>query len=601
MKIIKNIVKALCIVILFSSCDELFTPALENNRDLEQMYKDPAYAQGILGYAYAMLPYQTKSETDIATDDAVTNDRGSNYITMATGSWTSNSDPMSKWQGCRAAIQYINLFLENVDNVAWAKDENVHIMYCDRLKGEAYALRALNMYYLLMAHGGWTADGRLLGIPNITVAENASSDFNKPRDTFQACIDQIFSDVSNAIELLPVDYSDIKDADIPSKYKELGVTNAGDYNRVNGTHIRGRISARIAEAVRAQAALLAASPAYSEGTTVKWADAADYAAIVLNRMSGVSGIDTKGGTWYMNKTEIDGLGSGAVPKEILWRGDKDNSTEDYAMGLSQEKNNYPPSLFGSGRINPTQNLVDAFPMANGYPISDAKSGYAGNNPYANRDPRLSRYILLNGTKYGTNNTEIITGTYATNNDGLNKESVSTRTGYYLRKLLRDDCNPNPQFNTAQFHYPVRIRYTELYLAYAEAANEAWGPSGKGSHGYSAYDIVKAIRARAGVGADNGDAYLESIKSDQVKMRELIRNERRIELCFENRRFWDLRRWKLDLNEPARGIQIDRLSDGTLKYTQIEVEDRNYKEYMSYGPIPYGELLKWSNLEQNKGW
>lgn len=603
MKMIKNITKLLVIIpLLLTSCDDMFSPALENNRDLDVMYEEPGYAQGVLGYAYSMLPYQTKSETDIATDDAVTNDRSSDYISMATGSWSASSNPMSRWQNCRAAIQYLNLFLENADKVAWAKDENIHTMYCDRLKGEAYGLRALNMYYLLMAHGGWSADGKLLGIPNVTTVDGLSTDFNLPRNTFQECIDQIISDISAATELLPLDYNDIKDADIPAKYKTIGVTNAGDYNRVNGTHIRGRLTARMAEAIRAQAALLAASPAYNEGTTVKWSDAADYAAVVLNRIGGVGGLDPTGHTWFMNKADINALGSGAVPAEILWRGDKDNSTEDYAMGLSQEKSNYPPSLYGSGRINPTQNLVDAFPMANGYPISDAvNSGYSANDPYANRDPRLSQYILYNGSKYGTSNAEIITGTYGTNNDALNKESTSTRTGYYLRKLLRDDCNPNPSYNSAQFHYPVRIRFTEIFLAYAEAANEAWGPTGTGNHGYSAYDVVKAIRNRAGIGAANGDAYLENIKNDQAKMRELIRNERRLELCFENRRFWDLRRWKANINETATGIQIDKQNDETLKYTIINVEERSYKDYMYYGPVPYGEVLKWSNLQQNQGW
>ncbi|MBK5721686.1 RagB/SusD family nutrient uptake outer membrane protein [Dysgonomonas sp. Marseille-P4677] len=606
MKIMKNIIKLLVIIPLFTSCEDMFSPALENNRNMDAMYNEPAYAQGILGYAYAMLPYQSKSETDIATDDAVTNDMKSSYVNMATGSWAANNDPMSQWQSRRAAIQYLNLFIDNADKVAWAKDANVHTMYCDRLKGEAYGLRALNMYYLLMAHGGWTADGKLLGIPNITTAENIDSFFNVPRNTFQECVDQIFDDIAKAIELLPLDYNDIKDADIPAKYKSIGVTNAGDYNRVNGTHIRGRITARIAEAIQSQVALLAASPAYNEGTTVEWADAANYAAIVLNRINGVAGLDPTGGTWYMNKSEIQSLGSGAVPKEILWRGDKDNSTEDYAMGLSQEKSNYPPSLYGSGRINPTQNLVDAFPMANGYPISDASnSGYSSDNPYANRDPRLSNYIIYNGTKYGTSNTEIITGTYSLddkpNIDGLNNENTSTRTGYYLRKLLRDDCNPNPSYNTAQFHYPVRIRFTEIFLAYAEAANEAWGPTNSGNQNYSAYDVIKAIRARAGVGTSNGDAYLESIKNDQVKMRELIRNERRLELCFENRRFWDLRRWKANINETAQGMQIDKQDNGTLKYTRINVENRSYKDYMYYGPVPYEEILKWSNLQQNQGW
>ena len=85
------------------------------------------------------------------------------------------------------------------------------------------------------------------------------------------------------------------------------------------------------------------------------------------------------------------------------------------------------------------------------------------------------------------------------------------------------------------------------------------------------------------------------------MTELIRNERRIELCFENKRFWDIRRWNLPLNETARGIRIEQATGNSLKYTEIDVEIRNYRDYMYHGPIPYSEILKWSNLQQNKGW
>ena len=113
-------------------------------------------------------------------------------------------------------------------------------------------------------------------------------------------------------------------------------------------------------------------------------------------------------------------------------------------------------------------------------------------------------------------------------------------------------------------------------------------------------MIKAIRSRAGVGAESDDAYLESIKNDKEKMRELIRNERRIELSFENKRFWDMRRWKLDLNETAMGVRITQ-AEGNLTYTPIEVEPRNYSSYMYHGPIPETEVLKWSNLDQNKGW
>ena len=86
-----------------------------------------------------------------------------------------------------------------------------------------------------------------------------------------------------------------------------------------------------------------------------------------------------------------------------------------------------------------------------------------------------KYIVYNGSKQGPSDTEIITGTYGTNTDVVNKESGrSTRTGYYLRKLLRKECNPNSQYNTKKKHYTARIRYTEMFLIYAEAANELGG-------------------------------------------------------------------------------------------------------------------------------
>jgi hypothetical protein len=468
-------------------------------------------------------------------------------------------------------------------------------MFVDKLRGEALALRALNMYYLLRNHAGWNKNGELLGIPIILEPEGVGSDFNQPRATFQACVNQIYQDLDDAMALLPFDYKKpASDADVPKKYQDLGVTTAEEYAVVFGDSFAGRISGRIAQTIKALTALLAASPAYAAGTEITYADAANEAAEVLKHINGVAGIDPTGYKWFMEKKTLDALGSGQCPPEILWRGSMNKGTADYEFGISQERDNYPPTLYGNGRINPTQNLVDAFPMANGYPITDPSSGYSAADPYSNRDPRLAEYVIYNGMKYA--GSDIITGAYATDNNGLNKVSTSTRTGYYLRKLLRDDCNANPSSTNAQYHYPVYIRYTEIFLAYAEAANEAWGPTGASTHGYSAYDVIKALHDRAGVGND----YLDSIKGDKDKMRELIRNERRIELCFENKRFWDMRRWKLDLNEPANGVRIEQVN-GALKFTKIEVEPRKYASHMYYGPIPESEVLKWSNLDQNKGW
>ena len=592
---------AMAAAMTLTSCDDLFEPALENQRDINAMEGEPSYAQGILANAYILLPYQSGPQSDLATDDAVCNDQTNNYLRIATGAWAAENDPLSQWQNRYNAIQYINIMLEHVDNVAWANTPALNQMYCDHFKGESYALRALNLFHLLRAHCGYTADGRLMGVPIMLRHLEAGDDLNLPRATFKECLDRIMLDIDSALVLLRYEDGDVDSEDqVPAKYRQMGGT-MGDYNRAFGSHMRGKINGRIVEGIRAQVALFAASPAYNKDSGMGWNQAADMAAVVLDRIGGIAGVDPTGWKWFANHSDIDNLKQGESPAEMLWR---DNRSGDSEHGL--EDTNYPPSLYGNGRTNPTQNLVDAFPMANGYPITDAASGYDPQNPYAGRDPRLAMYILINGDVMGSNSSQIITGTYGSNRDALNRDNgYSTRTGYYLRKWLRSDVNLTPSSTTGKYHYTPRIRYTEIFLDYAEAANEAWGPTGRGSHNYSAYDVVKALRQRAGVGASNGDPYLESIKGDKDKMRELIRNERRLELCFENHRFWDLRRWKVELsklNETARGMQIDQNSDGTLQYTLLpNVETRNYKEYMYYGPIPYAEIIKWSNLEQNQGW
>ena len=586
---------------VLTSCDDLFEPALENHRSLEAMWSEPSFAQGILANAYILMPYQTGPQSDVATDDAVTNELTSNYLRMATGSWAQEMDPMNQWQSRYNAINYLNIMIENSDKVAWANSPALNKMYYDRFMGESYALRALNYYFLLRAHAGYTEDGKLMGVPLILKSQDANtpqSELNQPRATFKDCIDQINADLAEALKLLQYEDGDIKSEDaVPAKYKSQGASMS-DYNRAFGNHMRGKVNGRIVEGIRAQVALFAASPAYNAESGISWDKAADLAAVALDRINGVAGMDTDGWKWSTNNGQIDGLKSGTNPAEILWR---ENYSGDGEHGL--EDNYFPPSLFGKGRVNPTQNLVDAFPMANGFPISEAASGYNPQDPYTGRDPRLASYIVYNGDKMGS--AEIITGTYGTNRDALNRDNgSSTRTGYYMRKWLRSDVNLTPGSVTGHRHYTPRIRYTELFLDYAEAANEAWGPEGKGSHSYSAKDVIRAIRQRAGVGG-MGDPYLEQCATSKDKMRELIRNERRLELCFENHRFYDLRRWKVELNklnEPAAGMQVDKQADGTLTYTVLpSVEVRNYKDYMYYGPIPFTELQKYDALEQNKGW
>ncbi|MDO5446503.1 MAG: RagB/SusD family nutrient uptake outer membrane protein [Prevotellaceae bacterium] len=581
---IKSIMLMSAMALTFASCDDLFDPAIENQGDIETRSKDATYAQGLIGSAYSLLPYsyQGAIESDYATDDAICNDVNNNFARMIS-TWSAQNDPVSQWTGRYHGIQYANLMLENVDNVKWAGTEILNQMYIDHFKGEAYGMRALQMIYLLRGHAGMV-DGKLLGVPIHNSSEDGGTDYNQSRPEFKECVEAIVEDLNKAIELLPYEDKNVTAAEIPAKYKGAGVD---DYNRAFGSHMLGRINGKICAALKSEILLFAASPAFSL-SGITWAEAAKAAADVLKPINGVAGLDPIGNTWYCNVTEMDNMTSSSDPKEIIWRGDMQNH---HVL----EGDNYPPSLSGNGRTNPTQNLVDAFPMSNGYPITvNSQVPYDANNPYANRDPRLALYILYNGQPQGVNSTPISTGADATTLDGINKENgKSTRTGYSMRKLMRSDVNLNPA--TDQKHYVARIRYTEIFLNYAEACNEAYGPTSTEGGCGSAYDVVKAIRQRGGI---VNDAYLESIKNNKDEMRKLIRNERRIELCFEGKRLNDLRRWG-----DAAAMQVDingmEINGGT--YKVVKVATLGYKPYMIYGPIPYTEVIKWSNLQQNDGW
>lgn len=571
-------------VTVLSSCDDLFEPAKQNFKDVSQMETEPDFAMGFLTKAYSALS-NNYVNSEYATDDAVVNQNSNAFRTMATGGWTSTlSTSVNEWASAYAGIQYVNQFLEKVDQVQWSEDAERAAMLAVRMKGEAYGMRAILHYQLLRAHAGYDDEGNLLGVPYLDSYLTANDNLNLTRLSFKECVEKIIADLDKAIELLPLDYEN-EDA-VPAKYQQY-TKDVAIYNRTMGTKFRLLVSGRIAQAYRSRVALLAASDGFEN--TGSWADAASAAAMLIKENDGINGI-AAGAVEYYAATIADKLKEGSCPAEIIWR---DNVSESN----SYESDNLPPSLNGNGRMNPSQNLVDAFPMANGYPISDAASGYDSTNPYEGRDPRLAQYIIYNGsTKVGVDAATITTVEGTT--DGVNKiEQRSTRTGYYMKKRLRMDVNCTAGSTTTKQHYTPRVRYTEIYLNYAEAANEAWGPKADGGNGFTAYDVIKAIRERAGICKAVADPYLDECAQSKEKMRSLIRNERRLELCFENFRFWDLRRWKADLNEMVRGINWKE--DGT--YDIINVETRDFKDYMYYAPIPNSEILKFSNLKQNRGW
>ena len=122
----KKILTVFVAAFLLVGCDDLFTPAIENNKQVSDGLEDPLYAEGILANAYTRNPYNSQSFNDVATDDAVTDRTRNSYLKKATGAGTSNNGAMDQWGSCKAAIHYINLFLTQVDQVSWVKDPVVN-------------------------------------------------------------------------------------------------------------------------------------------------------------------------------------------------------------------------------------------------------------------------------------------------------------------------------------------------------------------------------------------------------------------------------------------------------------------------------------------
>jgi len=575
-------------LLVFTASCELLEPKDDNHSTIDRVFEEPAFAEGLLIRAFTYIPTNDYRWDEVATDDAVTNDKLNTYLRMAKGEWTAQNNPQNLWDNSNRAILYINHFLSLVDSIPWkstSKEQND--LFIRRLKGKSYALRGMFKYYLLRNHGGFSTSGELLGTPIYNNFLDTPEEYATPRAAFTESVNSAYDDFTEALKYLPMDFGNVANvAALPPGFGEIKDVNS--YNVVMGDNSRQRVSGRITKAFRARLALLAASPAFNNtNDAALWQSAANYHAELLTDIGGVAGLDPKGHIFYLAAQVTDAIITSGDLKDIkenLWR-------RPFTTDQTREVANFPPSLFGNGRINPTQNLVDAFPMANGYPITDVtNSKYDPTKPYTGRDPRLGLYIVFNGSTMKS--VPILTGTDGGDN-AVDATQKSTRTGYYLKKLLREEVNANPASPSNQQHYNTHIRYTELYLNYAEAANEAWGPDGKGTHTYSAREVIAAIRKRGGI--TQPDNYLTSIASKE-DMRKLIQNERRIELCFESFRFWDLRRWKADLTEPAKGVRID----GT-NYTYFNVESRAYdNSYMHYGPIPDKEVIKF-NLIQNKGW
>lgn len=556
--------------LLVYSCEDFLEPEQDNRLTREILTGNPAYAEGLLLKAYVDLPTEYDFSEEAATDDAITNNFNLPEWRMANGQWNSDFNPVSEWTKAYQNIFYLNDFLEIVGSVPWDLDSEYELeMHRKRLKGEAYGLRAWYEFQLLRSVSGFSADGELLGYPIVREVLSITSDWKIPRSPFEECVQKIIEDCDSAINLLPAFYQDI-----PDNF---------EFNQTMGERFTNRINGNALQALKSRVLLYAASPAFNlANDPEKWEDAAIFTADFLNENGGLAALSGSPDDFWIYPA------GGPYDPDIIW------ASTIYTSNTLEERY-YPPSLFGKAEVNPSQNLVDAFPMINGYPITAPEASFIPTFPYRNRDPRLSAYILTDNGMLGFQGPfRTFLGSLP---DGINQQTNSTRSGYYMKKFLNPGATIFP-ISSEAVHFYSYIRFTEVFLNYAEAANEAWGPDEPGTAGFTARQVIAALRSRAGIQAP--DPYLASL-SGKEELRELIKNERRIELCFEGHRFYDIRRWTdLDkMKSPVNGVFIT--PGFPAKYEYVQIEERNYSDYMIYGPVPYTEVLKYSELKQNQGW
>ena len=477
----------------------------------------------------------------MATDDAEANNlasstHGLNQGTIPT-TWAYADDI---WVQNYAVIRKANSFMEKIDAVP--AEEAVK----KRMKAEARFLRAFCYAELIKCFGG---------VPLMLTA-GTPEEAIIPRNTYEECVAQIVSDCDAAAADLPVTY--------PAS--ELG-----------------RATKVAALAVKARILLYFASPLNNAANaTDRWVNAASAANAVM-AFGPPPGTNDYGLYPDYYKTFIDKLGN----KEIIFARKFQNPSINPSDGARAKWYMSVPGVNDGawGGFCPTQNLVDAYEMKNGKPITDPTSGYDPQDPYTDRDSRLDKSILHQGSVYKAG---IIIETFRGGNTNNTNRLDSAKTGYGLLKMV--DTSKWGAAGGADNDW-IFIRYAEVLLNYAEAQNEAVGPDA------TVYEALRQVRARAGQPPVTAGL-------SQAAMRELIRNERRVELSFEEHRFFDVRRWKLGgvyFREPIRKVQIERTGGGTLIYSYPKWEDRDFKDFQNVLPIPQNEIDSNPNLVQNNGY
>lgn len=543
---------------------------METTYDEELTFASYENAKSIAYSMYADLPQglsqiwnsEGSAMLASATDEAEFAVQNHNVQKFNLGSWMATDMPENPFNNYYAAIRKAYNFLENVDKINFddVKDNpdqpgtyETYLQDIEYFKSEVMLLRAFFMFELIKRYGG---------VPIVREKFDVDVDYSTiQRASLEDCVNEIVSWCDKTSKVLPV---------------------------VQPEGREGRLTSGVALAIKSQVLLFAASDLWNDSSwaagysnpeyislpagdrSARWKAAADAAKAVID-------LEAEAGYTLDSYDNLFGATAYNSPEIIFGR--RDGKTNSF------EKVNFPISYDNATGGNcPSQNLVDLFQVVKDNQASDFdwSNSEQASDPYANRDPRLAKFIVTNNSQFGSRPVECWKG-------GIDGEGVrnATPTGYYLRKYVNSNLDLL-QGETA-FHTWILIRLAEVYLNYIEALNEY-------SPGHADIKIYyDKLRERAGMPGLPSD-----LSQDEV--RKLIRRERAVELCFEGQRFWDLRRWmdKGSLQASLRSVEITKTADG-FEYKPYELETRTFVDKMYFYPIPQAELLKMPHWKQNPGW
>ena len=453
-------------------------------------------------------------------------------------------------------------FIENVDRVPDADAQTKK-----ELKAEARMVMAVHYCDMYRNFGG---------IPWVNHAYAPTDNTNLPRLTSRATMDSIVALIDKAIPDLNWTIDDLGNWD-------------------------GRFTQAAAMGLKARVLLFGASPLFNNSTpyldgaaaqqklvwngsydATLWQKAADAAKALIDKVNSQGGYQLvktgKPRQDFQDGYYKRGNGEVLISTRVRYK----------SPGYWDASYYFYQSAGGYGCVNPTQNYVDMFGMANGLPITDAASGYNPNDPYKNRDPRLYETIQTNGDYYQGRTVELWIG----GRERPSATGTAAHSGYGPRKFYLEGNASTSIQSVVQWPY---LRLPEIYLTFAEATNEVNnGPTA------DAYHYVNLVRNRVGLGD-----LPAGLTKDQF--RKAVLNERACEFGFEEVRWFDLIRWKMsdDFTKTLHGMDITKQTNGQFTYVLTDLPVRFWKTTWSpkwyLSAFPSNEINKAYGLIQNPGW